>query len=75
MFDPFPGGLFYARQMRDAEHKTMLDPLQDCFGQGWGCMLYLPALAGETLWSASILAALGERTGSFPCGGATLCTG
>jgi len=37
----------------------MLDPLQECFGRHWGSMLYLPALAGEVLWSASILAALG----------------
>lgn len=54
------GGLFFAKKMRDAEYKTMLDPLQECFGKVWGSMLYLPALAGETLWSASILAALGS---------------
>ncbi|XP_045136938.1 high-affinity choline transporter 1-like [Portunus trituberculatus] len=54
------GGLFFARKMRDAQYVTMLDPLQNCFGQRWGAMLYLPALAGETLWSASILSALGS---------------
>ncbi|XP_050709987.1 high-affinity choline transporter 1-like [Eriocheir sinensis] len=54
------GGLFFARKMRDERYVTMLDPLQNCFGQRWGAMLYLPALAGETLWSASILSALGS---------------
>ncbi|KAF2365452.1 Sodium/solute symporter [Trinorchestia longiramus] len=54
------GGIFFAKKMRDCEYKTMLDPLQECYGQRWGCMLYLPALAGEALWSASILAALGS---------------
>lgn len=54
------GGIFFARKMRDAQYITMLDPLQNCFGQRWGAMLYLPALAGETLWSASILSALGS---------------
>ncbi|XP_071532041.1 high-affinity choline transporter 1-like [Panulirus ornatus] len=54
------GGLFFARKMREARYITMLDPLQNCFGQRWGAMLYLPALAGETLWSASILGALGS---------------
>ncbi|XP_027208714.1 high-affinity choline transporter 1 [Penaeus vannamei] len=54
------GGLFFARKMRDARYVTMLDPLQNVFGQRWGAMLYLPALAGETLWSAAILSALGS---------------
>ncbi|XP_018008874.1 high-affinity choline transporter 1-like, partial [Hyalella azteca] len=54
------GGLFFAKKMREAEYKTMLDPLQESYGQRWGCALYLPALFGETLWTASILDALGS---------------
>ncbi|XP_069960419.1 high-affinity choline transporter 1 [Cherax quadricarinatus] len=54
------GGLFFAKKMREARYVTMLDPLQERYGARWGAMLYLPALAGETLWSASILAALGS---------------
>lgn len=54
------GGIFFARKMRDRRYVTMLDPLQDAFGRRWGAMLYLPALAGETLWSAAILSALGS---------------
>ncbi|XP_069169304.1 high-affinity choline transporter 1 isoform X1 [Procambarus clarkii] len=54
------GGLFFAGKMREARYMTILDPLQDRYGPRWGAMLYLPALVGETLWSASILAALGS---------------
>ena len=63
------GGMFFAKKMREAQYTTMLDPLQRCFGNHWGSMLYLPALSGELLWSASILAALGglkaENNGMF----------
>ncbi|MCL4143438.1 UNVERIFIED_CONTAM: hypothetical protein GTU68_066654 [Idotea baltica] len=45
--------------MRDAGYVTMLDPLQDLFGRRWGSFLFLPALFGEILWSAGVLAALG----------------
>ena len=48
-----------AKKMREAEYITMLDPLQVKYGKIMGGILYLPALFGETLWSASILAALG----------------
>ena len=54
------GGIFFAKKMREAKYVTMLDPLQRKFGKRWGAMLYLPALAGETLWSAAILGALGK---------------
>ncbi|CAL4106009.1 unnamed protein product, partial [Meganyctiphanes norvegica] len=54
------GGFFFARRMRDAGYVTMLDPLQEVFGRRWGAMLYLPALAGEMLWSAAVLGALGS---------------
>ena len=38
----------------------MLDPLQRKLGKRMGGLLYLPALLGELLWSAAILAALGK---------------
>ena len=50
----------------------MLDPLQDSFGERMGGLLFIPALCGETFWSAAILAALGERSHrfiSYPLGG------
>ena len=46
--------------MRMEGYVTMLDPLQDAFGSRMGGLLFLPALCGEVLWSAAILAALGK---------------
>lgn len=46
--------------MRRQGYITMLDPLQDSFGERMGGLLFLPALCGEVFWAAGILAALGE---------------
>jgi high affinity choline transporter 7 len=46
--------------MRQQGYITMLDPLQDSFGERMGGLLFLPALCGEVFWAAGILAALGE---------------
>ena len=45
--------------MRKEGYITMLDPLQECFGERMGGLLFIPALCGEVFWSAGILAALG----------------
>jgi hypothetical protein len=55
------GGLFFANPMRKQGYVTMLDPLQDSFGERMGGLLFLPALCGEVFWAAGILAALGKR--------------
>ena len=55
------GGIFFANQMRRQGYVTMLDPLQDSFGERMGGLLFLPALCGEVFWAAGILAALGKR--------------
>lgn len=55
----FTGGLFFANPMRKQGYITMLDPLQDSFGERMGGLLFLPALCGEVFWAAGILAALG----------------
>jgi hypothetical protein len=47
--------------MRKQGYITMLDPLQDSFGERMGGLLFLPALCGEVFWAAGILAALGKR--------------
>ncbi|MEE9372400.1 MAG: sodium:solute symporter family protein [Saprospiraceae bacterium] len=57
------GGLFFARKMRDAGYKTMLDPLEEKFGKQMASVLFLPALSGEIFWSAAILTALGTTFG------------
>lgn len=54
------GGIFFANPMRKQGYITMLDPLQDLFGERMGGLLFLPALCGEVFWAAGILAALGE---------------
>lgn len=55
------GGIFFANPMRKQGYITMLDPLQDLFGERMGGLLFLPALCGEVFWAAGILAALGTR--------------
>lgn len=54
------GGVFFANPMRRQGYITMLDPLQDSFGERMGGLLFLPALCGEVFWAAGILAALGK---------------
>jgi hypothetical protein len=47
----------------------MLDPFQIKYGLNIGGILFLPALFGETIWTASILSALGTHQshgGIFP---------
>lgn len=48
--------------MRRQGYVTMIDPLQDTFGQRMGGLLFLPALCGEVFWAAGILAALGNES-------------
>jgi high affinity choline transporter 7 len=58
------GGLFYAPIMRRHGFTTMLDPLQQRFGERFGSLLYFPAFVGEVFWSAAILTALGSTFGT-----------
>lgn len=53
--------------MRKQGYITMLDPLQDAFGERMGGLLFLPALCGEVFWAAGILAALGVFVLYFIC--------
>jgi len=57
------GGLFFAGRMRKMGYHTMLDPLQQRYGQGMAAALFLPAVTGEIFWSAAILTALGATFG------------
>ena len=54
------GGMFFAKIMRRKRYVTMLDPLQEKYGNWMGGVLYIPAFLGETMWSAAILGALGS---------------
>eukprot|EP00057_Strongylocentrotus_purpuratus_P019526 XP_011674000.1 PREDICTED: LOW QUALITY PROTEIN: high-affinity choline transporter 1 [Strongylocentrotus purpuratus] len=53
------GGILFAKHMRAKGYLTMLDPFQDKYGNRMGGLLFIPALFGEILWSAAILASLG----------------
>jgi high affinity choline transporter 7 len=54
------GGLFFANKMRERGYVTMLDPLQEVYGEKMGGLLFIPALCAEVFWAASILTALGS---------------
>ncbi|CAH2225491.1 high affinity choline transporter 1-like [Pelobates cultripes] len=52
------GGLFFVKPMRSKKYVTMMDPLQEKFGQTMGSILFIPPLLGDVFWFASILASL-----------------
>lgn len=54
----FLGGTLFSRQMRNSDHITILDPLQEKFGKVIACILYIPALLNEFMWCAASLAVL-----------------
>ncbi|GAA57421.1 Cyanide hydratase [Clonorchis sinensis] len=57
------GGFFFAKRMRSLAFVTMLDPFQNKYGERMCGLLFIPALLGETFWSAAILSALGATLG------------
>ncbi len=59
------GGLIYAPIMRRHEFMTMLDPLEQRYGQKVTAWLYLTSLMGDVFWSAAILTALGTTFGTI----------
>jgi high affinity choline transporter 7 len=52
------GGLFFARTMRAREFTTLIDPFDARFGKRWSAVLAIPALLGEAIWGAALLAAI-----------------
>ena len=54
-----PGGIFFAKQMRQTDHVTFLDVFT-VHGQVLTGFLFIVALLSELFWSAAILSALGE---------------
>ena len=57
------GGLFFAKKMRRLEYTTLVDPFEDRFGKTWAAVLMIPALLGELIWGAELLAAIGIAFG------------
>lgn len=58
------GGLFYARTMRRHAFTTLVDPLEDRYGNHMAALLMVPAVLAELFWSAAILLALGTTFGT-----------
>uniref|UniRef100_A0A8C8RPB3 High affinity choline transporter 1 n=1 Tax=Pelusios castaneus TaxID=367368 RepID=A0A8C8RPB3_9SAUR len=53
------GGLFFVNPMRSKNYVTMMDPLQETYGNAIGILLFIPPLIGDIFWFAAILASLG----------------
>jgi high affinity choline transporter 7 len=65
------GGLFFAKKMRQLEYTTLVDPFEERFGKKWAAVLMVPALLGEVIWAAELLAAIGATFAvilGFPLG-------
>ncbi|XP_062440813.1 high affinity choline transporter 1-like [Rhea pennata] len=53
------GGFFFINPMRSRNYVTVMDPLQEIYGNVMGSLLFIPPLLGEVFWFAAILASLG----------------
>ncbi|KAM8977823.1 high affinity choline transporter 1-like [Pelodytes ibericus] len=53
------GAHFFVKPMRSKNYVTMMDPMQEKFGDTMGSILFIPSLLGDIFWFASILASLG----------------
>ncbi|NXD11915.1 SC5A7 protein, partial [Nothocercus nigrocapillus] len=53
------GGFFFVNPMRTRNYMTVMDPLQEIYGNMMGSLLFIPPLLGEVFWFAAILASLG----------------
>ncbi|XP_074006285.1 high affinity choline transporter 1-like [Numenius arquata] len=53
------GGFFFVNPMRSKNYVTVMDPLQEAYGNVMGSLLFIPPLLGEVFWFAAILASLG----------------
>ncbi|KAM8977666.1 high affinity choline transporter 1-like [Pelodytes ibericus] len=52
------GSLFFVAPMRAKKYLTMMDPLQESYGNTMTSFLFIPALIGDIFWFAAILASL-----------------
>ncbi|KAM6447902.1 high-affinity choline transporter 1-like [Liasis olivaceus] len=53
------GGLFFVNPMRMRNYVTLMDPIQEIYGNVMGCLLFIPPLIADIFWFAAILASLG----------------
>lgn len=57
----FSAAFIYVPKVRKANYTTIIDPLQEKYGNIAGSLLFIPELIGDLFWEAAILAALGTR--------------
>ncbi|XP_062983456.1 high affinity choline transporter 1-like [Elgaria multicarinata webbii] len=53
------GGLFFVDPMREKNYVTMMDPIQETYGNVMASLLFIPPLIADIFWFAAILASLG----------------
>lgn len=59
------GGLFFIKPVRSKNYVTLMDPLQEKYGNIVAAVLFIPALLGDILWIGCVLGALGESETPF----------
>ncbi|OXB78225.1 UNVERIFIED_CONTAM: hypothetical protein H355_006168 [Colinus virginianus] len=58
-------GFFFVNPMRSKNYVTVMDPLQEAYGNMMGSLLFIPLLLGEVFWFAAILASLDWNQTSY----------
>nr|XP_060623134.1 high affinity choline transporter 1-like [Anolis sagrei ordinatus] len=53
------GGFFFVNPMREKSYVTMMDPIQEAYGNVMTSLLFIPPLIADIFWFAAILASLG----------------
>ncbi|XP_042312938.1 high-affinity choline transporter 1-like [Sceloporus undulatus] len=53
------GGFFFVNPMRKKNYVTMMDPIQEMYGNVMATLLFIPPLTADIFWFAAILASLG----------------
>jgi len=52
-------GIFFVPKLREKNYITLIDSLQNAFGETMGGIVYLPSCIGDVCWTAAVLSALG----------------
>ena len=50
---------FFVDKLRSRHYVTLIDSLQDTYGNVLGGLIYLPSCLGDICWTAAVLTALG----------------
>uniref|UniRef100_A0A8C5SQY7 High-affinity choline transporter 1 n=1 Tax=Laticauda laticaudata TaxID=8630 RepID=A0A8C5SQY7_LATLA len=53
------GGFFFVNPMRMRNCVTLMDPIQEMYGNVMSCLLFIPPLIADIFWFAAVLASLG----------------